>query len=75
MTALDMLRFVKAINLQQEILGKEHWELLIGIHSGPLIAGTSANNFYIWGDAVNIAARLENSGKPDKIHIPEKARD
>ena len=75
MAALDMLRFVKAINLQQEILGKERWELCIGIHSGPLIAGTSGNNFEIWGDAVNIAARMENSGKLGKIHISEKTRD
>jgi class 3 adenylate cyclase len=75
MAALDMLRFVEAINLQQEILGKEHWELRIGIHSGPLIAGTFGNNFDIWGDAVNIAARMESSSEPGKIHISEKTRD
>ncbi|GIT04564.1 MAG: hypothetical protein CM1200mP28_18230 [Deltaproteobacteria bacterium] len=31
----------------------------IGIHSGALIAGISGNSFDIWGDAVNIAARLK----------------
>jgi len=75
MVALDMLRFVEAVNLQQEILGKERWELRIGIHSGPLIAGTSGNAFDIWGDAVNIASRMESTSEPGKIHISEKTRD
>ena len=75
MVALDMLRFVEAVNLQQEILGKERWELRIGIHSGPLIAGTSGNAFDIWGDAVNIASRMESSSEPGKVHISEKTKD
>ena len=73
--ALDMLRFVDASNMQHEVLGKERWELRIGIHSGALIAGISGNSFDIWGDAVNIAARLESSSDPGKIHISEKTRD
>ena len=73
--ALDMLAFVDASNMQHEVLGKERWELRIGIHSGALIAGISGNSFDIWGDAVNIAARLESSSDPGKIHISEKTRD
>ena len=73
--ALDMLTFVDASNMQHEVLGKERWELRIGIHSGALIAGISGNSFDIWGDAVNIAARLESSSDPGKIHISEKTRD
>ena len=72
---LDMLRFVEGVNLQQEVLGNERWELRIGIHSGPLIAGTSGNAFDIWGDAVNIASRMESSSEPGKIHISEKTKD
>ena len=70
-----MLRFVDASNMQHEVLGKEHWELRIGINSGALIAGISGNSFDIWGDAVNIAARLESSSDPGKIHVSEKTRD
>ena len=40
-----------------------------------LIAGTSGNSFDVWGDAVNIAARLESSSEPGKIQISEKTRD
>ena len=72
---LDMLQFVDAINLQREILGKERWDIRIGIHSGPLIAGTSGNSFDVWGDAVNIAAKLESNSEPGKIQISEKTRD
>ena len=73
--ALDMLQFVEAINLQREILEKEKWEIRIGIHSGALIAGTSGKSFDIWGDAVNIAARLESTSEPGKIQISEKTKD
>ena len=69
------MKFVDAINLQREVLGKERLELRIGIHSGALIAGTSGNAFDIWGDAVNIAARLESSSKPGKVQISEKTKD
>ena len=70
-----MLKFVEGTNIQYEALGKPCWELRIGIHSGPVIAGSAGNTFDIWGDAVNIAARLESSGENGKIHISEKTKD
>ena len=73
--AMDMLKFVEGTNIQYEALGKPRWELRIGIHSGPVIAGIAGNTFDIWGDAVNIAARLESSGESGKIHISEKTKD
>ncbi len=73
--AVDMLQFMEGINIQQEALGKERWDLRIGIHTGPVIAGKSGNSFDIWGDTVNIAARMENSGEAGKIHISEKTID
>ena len=73
--AIDLLKFVEGTNIQYEALGKPCWELRIGIHSGPVIAGSAGNAFDIWGDAVNIAARLESSGESGKIHISEKTKD
>ena len=73
--AADMLKFVEGTNIQFEALGRPRWELRIGIHSGPVIAGTAGNTFDIWGDSVNIAARLESSGESGKIHISEKTKD
>ena len=34
--------------------------------SGPVIAGKTSSEFDIWGDSVNIAARLENSGEKNE---------
>ena len=73
--AKDMLQFVEGTNIQHEVMGRQRWELRIGIHSGPVIAGSSGDSFDIWGDAVNIAARLESSGEAGKIHITEKTAD
>ena len=70
--ALDMLKFVEGINIQHEVLEKPIWELRIGIHSGPLIANFQVGAFDVWGDSVNIAARMESSGEAGKVHISEK---
>ena len=47
-------------------------EMRIGIHTGPVVAGVIGKNkfaFDIWGDAVNLAARLEEFGAPGKVNI------
>ena len=75
MFALDMLKFVEGINIQHEVLEKPIWKLRIGIHSGPLIANFQAGAFDVWGDSVNIAARMESSGQAGKVHISEKTAD
>ena len=73
--AIDMLQFVEGTNIQYDVVGKPRWDLRIGVHSGSVIAGTSGNAFDIWGDAVNVAARVESSGETGKIHITEKTAD
>ena len=70
--ALDMNQFVQGINIQHEVLDKPIWNLRIGIHSGPIIASIKTNSLDIWGDSVNIASRIENSGYAGKIHISEQ---
>ena len=48
------------------------WQVRIGIHSGPISAGVIGKkkfSFDIFGDTVNIAARIESSGEPGKINI------
>ena len=75
MFALDILKFVEGINIQHEVLEKPVWKIRIGIHSGPLIANFQTGAFDIWGDSVNIAARMESSGQAGKVHISEKTAD
>jgi adenylate cyclase len=47
----------------------------IGIASGPVVAGVVGTRkfFYdIWGDAVNVASRMESTGVPGKIQVSQE---
>jgi class 3 adenylate cyclase len=49
-------------------------QLRIGLHAGPVTAGViGAKKFAydLWGDAVNIASRMEAQGQPDLIQVTE----
>jgi class 3 adenylate cyclase len=44
----------------------------LGIHSGPMIAGVIGKlkfQYDLWGDAVNLAARMESHGVPGRVHV------
>ncbi len=50
-------------------------DLRIGIHSGPVMAGVVGRRKFtydIWGDAVNVAARLETNSEPNRINVSEQ---
>ena len=74
LAAKEMINFVKGLNYQQQALGNEPWKIRIGIHTGPIIAGETSSQFDIWGDSVNIAARLESSGSEMEVHCSEETK-
>jgi class 3 adenylate cyclase len=52
-----------------------HFDFRFGVHTGPLIAGVVGKRKFeydIWGDTVNTAARMEQSGEIGKINISEE---
>jgi class 3 adenylate cyclase/tetratricopeptide (TPR) repeat protein len=54
--------------------GLTHFEVRIGIHTGPVVAGivgTKKWQFDIWGDTVNIASRMESMSGKGKINLSE----
>ena len=51
-----------------------HVGVRIGIHTGPCIAGIIGKKRFVydlWGDAVNLASRMESTGVPGKIQVSE----
>ena len=55
-------------------LGRHYWQIRIGIHKGPLVAGIIGKtkfNFDVWGDSVNIASRAERVSEAGKITITQ----
>lgn len=72
--ALDIQAFMARVNAQREKMRLAPWGLRIGIHTGPVMAGVVGKKKFtydIWGDAVNIAARMESSGEAGRIALSE----
>ena len=69
--ALDILATVETITEP----GTNHpVRLRIGINSGRVVAGVIGQRKFaydLWGDAVNVAARMEATGEPGKIQVPD----
>ncbi|MCS6815586.1 MAG: GAF domain-containing protein, partial [Cyanobacteria bacterium] len=72
-----------ALSMQQAIctLSQETGEALslrIGIHTGPVVAGVigiTKFSYDLWGDAVNIASRMESQGLPSQIQVSAAVYD
>jgi adenylate cyclase len=70
--AVEIQEWVKANNEKRMASGFEPWDIRIGVHTGPLVAGVVGKKKYaydIWGTTVNIASRMESNGEPGKVNI------
>ena len=55
-----------------QMVGPDGWNIRIGIHAGPLVAGVIGKqkfSYDVWGATVNFASRMESSGAPGRINV------
>ena len=67
--AFEIRSFMQQRKKEKEANGEIPFELRIGIHTGPVVAGIVGVKKYaydIWGDTVNIAARMEQNCRSRK---------
>jgi len=58
-------------------LGGKHLALRIGLHTGSATAGIIGDTRFtydVWGDAVNMASRMESHGVPGRIQVSDAFR-
>jgi class 3 adenylate cyclase len=72
--ALEMQAFMAARRKEHDALGTPSFEMRVGIHTGPVVAGivgVKKFQYDIWGDTVNTASRMESSGAVGRVNISE----
>jgi len=72
--AIEIQEYMARVNRQREKMRLPPWELRIGLHTGPVMAGVVGRKKFaydIWGDAVNVAALMESNGEAGRVAISE----
>lgn len=78
LAALEIRDFLRTERNIARAMNRDYWEIRIGIHMGPVVAGIIGGNkisFDVWGDSVNIAARAEQGSKPGYITITQAVKE
>lgn len=76
--AIEIRDFIEAYKEERKREGKIFFEMRIGINSGEVVAGIVGIKKFaydIWGDAVNVASRMETNGIVGKVNISEATYD
>jgi class 3 adenylate cyclase len=72
--ALDIRDFMDEYKSGRTNMNEPFFEIRIGLHTGPVVAGIVGSKKFaydIWGDTVNLAARMESSGEINKVNISD----
>lgn len=78
LAALEIQQYIYNEEQISIAMGRSYWQIRIGIHTGPLVAGIIGKtkfSFDVWGDSVNIASRAERVSTPGEITITDAVVD
>ncbi len=72
-----------AVEMLETVRNHRSWtgepiRLRVGINTGPVVAGVIGRQKFIydlWGDAVNVASRMESNGLANQIQVTEAVRE
>lgn len=70
--ALEIRDFIGERKTAAAAAGRSFWDVRIGLHLGPLVAGVVGVrkiSYDVWGDTVNTASRVESAGKPGRVNV------
>lgn len=74
LAAMEMQQFILQRKAELDAAGKPGFEMRVGIHTGPVVAGIVGVKKFaydIWGDTVNTASRMESSGAVGQVNISQ----
>lgn len=72
LAGLEIQDYMKRWKQQRNSVSHTAWELRLGIHYGPVLAGAVGDkkfSYDIWGETVNIASRIQATGDAGKVNI------
>ena len=76
--AVDIIEYMEVQRQIRIAANRPVFDIRIGIHTGPVVAGIVGHKKFaydIWGDAVNLASRMESSGEAGQINISQATYD